>query len=531
MLLGQLFVGRPVSFRHILAAIGLPLALLLAGCSSSHAEAQEQAQLAEQLMAQGDPRGANQAIDKAIRLRGDDPNLYLMSAKIKTALRDYAQAFEAYRTILALDPNHFEALVAVAVLGGSMGDPVRARDAADRALAIDPNQLDVLMTLGMLELEDKRYDAAEAVAERIIAAHPDNPSGYVLKARAFALRGRNAEGLALLRQTAERLGNSVMISSAMLEAARAQGDVATMREQYALIASERPESASLALDEVNLLYKTGDTEAARRVGADMLNRLGNNAEAMRRLHALWTEYDRDPLGPGDLAALREGGIEARLMVARFLLDQNRLEEAGALVEGAGGGGRAVDPRLAGLGTRIAIRQGNAGAARGARAILEDDKTNCEALSAIAEWELSQRRLQESVRAAQVLATQCLDRIDGYLLLARAYQAANRPAAIERVFRDGIEAHPDSPVLARRFSDWLLSQERGEAAVAIANKLTKIAPNRNSSWRLLGDVCRRAARPSCAARAAQGLAAARKDYRLETLAEASDKSLLLGRQWD
>jgi tetratricopeptide (TPR) repeat protein len=507
MLLGQLFVGRPVSFRHILAAIGLPLALLLAGCSSSHAEAQEQAQLAEQLMAQGDPRGANQAIDKAIRLRGDDPNLYLMSAKIKTALRDYAQAFEAYRTILALDPNHFEALVAVAVLGGSMGDPVRARDAADRALAIDPNQLDVLMTLGMLELEDKRYDAAEAVAERIIAAHPDNPSGYVLKARAFALRGRNAEGLALLRQTAERLGNSVMISSAMLEAARAQGDVATMREQYALIASERPESASLALDEVNLLYKTGDTEAARRVGADMLNRLGNNAEAMRRLHALWTEYDRDPLGPGDLAALREGGIEARLMVARFLLDQNRLE------------------------ARIAIRQGNAGAARGARAILEDDKTNCEALSAIAEWELSQRRLQESVRAAQVLATQCLDRIDGYLLLARAYQAANRPAAIERVFRDGIEAHPDSPVLARRFSDWLLSQERGEAAVAIANKLTKIAPNRNSSWRLLGDVCRRAARPSCAARAAQGLAAARKDYRLETLAEASDKSLLLGRQWD
>lgn len=522
---GQLFVGRSVLLRHVFAAIALLLALLLGSCADADAEAQEQALVAEQLLAQGDPIGANRAITEAIRHRDDDPALYLLSARIKTAAKSFAQAYDAYQTVLALDPNNFEALVAVSVMASSAGDEARARDAMQRALALDPNQLDVLMSMGTLELREKNYPAAAALAERIIAAHPSDPTGYVLKSRVLALKGDDAGALAILRDVVERLGNSVMVSTVLLESARAQGDVATMREQYALIASERPDSSELALDEINLLYKIGDTAAARRAGTEVLRRFGGDGEALKRLHELWSEYDREPVSEADVATLRDSGQpEAKLMVARFLLDQGALDAAGALVAGG-------DLRAAGLGARIAIRQGNAGAANGARAILKEDTTNCEALAAVAEWELSRRRLEEAIRAAQVVAAQCTDRIDGYLLQARAYELGKRPAAVERVYREGIEAHPASPELTRRFADWLLGKGRGDAAVAITGKLTKVAPHRNSSWRLYGDVCRRAGKASCITRAAQGLAAARKDYRLEIHDIYSASNTLLGKQWN
>lgn len=525
MPVGQLFVGRPVPVRHALVAMCLPLALALAACGTSNATADEQAALAEQALGSGDLVAANIAIGEAITNRGDDPRLYLLSAKIKIAQGNYAEAYEAYQTVLALDPNNFEALVSVAVMARSLGDPARGRDAMDLALAIDPTQIDVLMSKGMLVLEEKNYAEAAALAERIIAAHPSDPSGYVLKSRTLTLQGKNAEGFKVLRDTVSTLGNSVMVSTALLEAARAEGDVATMREQYALIASEKPDSVELALDEINLLYKIGETAEARRAGGEMLRRFGEDAIAMNRLRALWTEYDREPIGAEDLAAVRDGdGQDARLMVARFLLEGGRLAEAGQLVQGA------QDPRLAGLGARIAARQGNPGGAMAARAILAKDTTNCEALGAVAEWDLAQGKLDAAIRSAQVLATQCTDRIDGYVLQARAYEAAGRPAAVERVFRDGIEAHAADPELTRRFADWLFAKGRGPAAVSITAKLTKVAPNRASSWRLYGTACQRANR-GCQARAAQGLAAARTDYSLEALGDASAASILLGRQWD
>lgn len=523
---GQLFVGRPVPVRNVLAVICLPLALLVAGCAGSDAEADRQAALAEALLTQGNLFEAGQAITKAIAERGDDPRLHLLDARIKIGRARYSEAYEAYQTVLALEPDNAEALVAVAVMARSLGDRARGKEAAARALALDPLQLDVLMSLGMQALSDKKYDEAMAIAEKIIAGHPSQESGYVLKARVLALSGRNEEGLALLRDTVQRLGNSVAVSTALLESARADGDVPTMREQYGLLEREKPDSVSLALDEVNLLYKVGDRDGARSAAGDVMSRFGQDPGAMTRLVELWTEHDPSPLGEQELATLRAGdALAAKLAVGRFLLDRGRLDDAAALAAGS------PDPRAIALASRVAVRRGEPAGATTARAILARDTTNCDALAASAEWDITRRRTEAAVRSAQVLAAQCKDRIDGFVLQARAYDAEDRPAAVERVFRDGLATHPTDPELTRRFMEWLFSKGRGDVAVGIASKLTKVAPTRNSSWRLYAAACQRAGRPSCAARAAEGLAVARRDYRLEALPNDATDNSLMGRQWD
>lgn len=525
MLKGQLFVGRPVSLRHAIAAIYLSLAILLPGCASTEAEAQRQAAIAEQAFAQGDLVTADLAINEAIQKQGEVANFYLLSARIKVAKAEYFLAYEAYKTVTALDPNNLEALVGVAVMSRSFGDTLKGREAMKRALEIDPNQIDILMTQGAIALEDKNYDEAAALGDRVIAAYPSQPSGYVLKARSLTLRGKNQEALTLLRKTVDQLGNSVLLSGALLEAARVERDVETMRQQYGLIAAERPNSSALALDEINLLYKVGQQEEARQAGQSMLERFGNDATALRKLKELWVEYDPRPFDTGELAQLRETeGREARLIVARQLMEEGQLDEAAALLVDQS------DARVAGLAARVAQRQGRTGALQAARTILGKDKTNCDALGAIAEAALAGRRLDEAVQTSQTLATQCSDRNDGYILQARAYELAGKPLAVERVFRDGIETHPTDPELTRRFVAWLFSQNRPSTAVAIASKLIKLAPVRNSSWEIYGATCKRARQPACETLAAQGLQRARLSYSFDA-ADTNRRNELVSRQWN
>jgi predicted Zn-dependent protease len=329
----------------------------------------------------------------------------------------------------------------------------------------------------------------------------------------------------MLRDQIALTGNNSMVAGALLETARAEGDVAAMLEQFPLLIETIPESSELVLDEINTRYKSGDQAGARFAARDFIAKFGARADVMARLLDLWEEYDTDPLSRDDLAALAANGtIEARLAAARYYVDRGNLAAADALVA------NSPDPRAAGLRARLLIRRGDPRGVAAAGRVVGADNTNCEALTAMAEWNVGQGKIDAAVLAAQVLATQCRDRIDGYVVLANAYQRANRPAAVERVSREGIEAHPLDPRLTGGFADWLLKRGRGQSAIAVARRLTTLAPSRESSWRLLASVCQRAGNRVCAGDAARSLAHAKTVYQLDPLPGARAPDPLFGRTW-
>lgn len=505
-------------------AISLPL-LLLAGCTSAAEKAAKEAALAQTLYNAGNLPLARAAAGRALMHGGDSPELLLLDARIKMQMQDYGAAFEAYRTVLVFQPDNAEALGVVAQIGSMSGEEDVAREAIKKGLALDPQNADLLLTAGVMALGEEDHAEALRLADRILANAAGDPRGLALKARALTLTGRGGEALALLREQIARTGNDSMIAGALLEVARAQGDVPTMLEQFTLLTASAPDSSELVLDEINVRYKAGDAEGARAVARDFIARFGSQSDAMARLLTLWEEYDPTPLTPQDIAALAgNGAIEARLAAARFHVDRGKLAAARALVAGSN------DPRALGLVARIQRRQGDARGIAAARRILAEDETNCEALTALAEHHLAGGRIDAAVVPAQVAATQCRDRIDGYVILADAYQRANRPAAVERVSRDGIEAHPLDPRLTRRFAEWLAARGRASSAVAAARRLTIVAPSRESSWRILADTCRRADNSVCAGDAARGLARARTMFQLDPLPGVRRPDPLFGRTW-
>jgi tetratricopeptide (TPR) repeat protein len=521
---GQSFVSRLLPPRDRVLAFSLPL-LLLAACASPAEKAAEQAAIAQRLFDAGNLPAAKTYIGKALAYGGDDVDILLLDARIKTGLSDLRGAYDAYRTVLVFQPDNLEALASVAQIGVMVGEKDVARDAIRRSLAIEPANPQILLTAGVMELQDNDFAAAIALGDRILTNAPGDPRGLALKARALTQMGRGDEALTLLREQIALTGNNSMIAGALLETARAQGQPTVMIEQFPVLIEAMPQSVELALDEINVRYKAGDREGARFAARDFLGKFGAQADAMARLLDLWEEYDPAPLSADDMAQIAaNGAIEARLAAARYYFDRGDLAAAQALVADS------PDLRAAGLRARIQIRRGEPGGVQAAGRIIANDDTNCEALTAMAEWNLGQGKIDAAVIPAQVVAAQCRDRIDGYLILAQAYERANRAPAVERVSRDGIAAHPLDPRLTSRFADWLLKRGRGESAVAAARRLTTVAPSRESSWRVLASVCKRAGNSICAGDAARGLARVKTVYQLDPLPGVRPPDPLFGRTW-
>lgn len=526
MVIRQFFVPapRPRQARRA-ACIFSALALFLAGCSDRTADAYAEAQTAQALLQQGDLPGARQAIGRAMALREDQVDILLLDAQIKAAMGDVQAAYTSYRMVLALDPRRPEALLGVAQLGMALGDEREALKAADTMLTIAPENVDALLIKGIAALADKDYDEAIALGERMIAAEPGNRRGIVLKARGYSLTGRRDEALALLRKAAEEFGNDELIATAMLENARDNGEVATMLEQFALLRQARPGSVDLAIDEINVRYKSGDRDGARAAAGAMIAQFGTDARAMQRLARLWDEYDPDPLLPADRSAMAESGaINARVFAARHYLRNGAPNVAAELV------GRSPDVRARALLARIAARLDEDGAIRAAAGILSQDRTSCDALLAAAEWNLAAGKPGETVKSAQVAAAECRDMPDGYLVAARAYDALRRPAGAERIYREGIAAHPDDRALTRAYARWLLRRGREGAAESVARRLTDRVPARASSWKLLEQTCLAIGNSSCVAEARRGATAAAKNFAIDLPPGERSRNPLLGQEW-
>lgn len=522
---GQSFVRATLGVKGRRVILVLLLAAALTGCSDRASRAHAEGQRAEALLQQGDLPGAREAIGRALALRDNDIGLLLLDARIKFTMQDILAAYDAYAFILALEPNHPEALLGVAQFGMSTGNLRESLDAIERILARDPGQPDALLLKGVHAINRNDYEEALAAGEKLIESAPGDPRGVVLKARASFLLGRRDEAFFLLRDATIRLGNNEMIATGLLENARDQADHVVMLEQLSLLRQNRPASIDLAIDEANIRYKSGDLSGARRVGSEMLARFGEDAGAMRRLADLWLEYDPDPLDGSERQALAErGALNARLTVARHYFRSGEFTAASALLRSGG------DDRMAALNARIGLASGNSSAATEAAAIARRDTTNCDALAAMAEAALGRGDEEAAITSAQVVGAECLDNSDGFVLLARAYAAQNRPAGVERAYREGISAHPLDRLLTERFAEWLLAQDRPQPAISTARRLTQRAPAKASSWRLLASVCQRAGNAACVREAEAQEVLAKRNFVLDIPPGERPANPLFGQIW-
>lgn len=505
-------------------AAALAMATIVTGCGDRQTQAYAEAQQAQALLDAGDLPGARAAMERALRLRDDELDLLLLDGRIKYQMNDIPAAFNAFSLALAIDPANPEALMAVSQLGMSLGADRESAAATEQILTLDPDNAQAMMIKGLQMLGKRDYPGTLAIGERLLAADPRSEAGLVLKARALSLMNRQKEALTLLRGAAVGTGPSRMVTTALLENARDQGDGALMLEQFQALRQLVPKNVDLTIDEANVLYKLGRSDAARARGWALIVENGANVRAMQRLTDLWSEYDGAPLTPGQLQELTaQGPPPARLAVARFYLARGDTATAKTLV------GSMLGAEPSGLRVRIGYAAGEPGAERAADSVLDEDKSNCDALAVRALDAMKRGRSNDAVTAAQQITAECPDG-EGYDLLARAYRARNNDAGARRAFLEGARARPLATEPVARYVAWLTARGELDDAVNNARGLTQRAPAKLSAWRLFKAACARAGDAVCAAEAAAGEGAARRNYAIDLPPGERRPSPLLGNTW-
>jgi tetratricopeptide (TPR) repeat protein len=504
--------------------IGLTLACL-SGCDSDTTKAYAEAQRAEGLAQAGHFGAARLSMAKALSYRDDQLDLILLDGRIKMAQGDTSAAFDAYSLARAIDQSNQEALQAISQLGLAVGALDEAKAASDDILVGNPSSLDALLIKGVIALSRHNWAEAAALADQMMTVNPQDERSITLKARSLFLSDHRDEALTILRRAQIEKPQSIMIRTALLECARAKGDAPLMLEQIAALRRVKPNSGDLALDEINVRYRTGDTAGARAVAIGVLDKFGEDDDVLGRLITLWVENDATPLSEATIATLvTSGKADARLAVARRFLDQGNLAVAARLTANMTGGDAE------GLAARIADAGGDRTALARSEAILKDDSTNCDALFVRARNRLAIRRPDEAVVAAQQIATECPDRNDGYLMLARAYQVQNRDTGVMRAFEQGVSQRPLDVALTTQFVEWLSAKGSNSRAIAVARRLTFNLKARPSAWQLLGRICAHSADAVCSSQAATGLAAAKQSFIIDLPPGTRQPNPLLGQAW-
>jgi hypothetical protein len=112
-----------------------------------------------------------------------------MGEYLRRVKQDYAGAIVAYSRGEQLSPSNAELFSGIASAEQSLGRWDAALDHLRQAQRLDPRSAQTAQTLTQALLNTRRYDEAQASADRWIALTPENPLAYEVKAMILASRG------------------------------------------------------------------------------------------------------------------------------------------------------------------------------------------------------------------------------------------------------------------------------------------------------------------------------------------------------
>ncbi|MBN2055476.1 tetratricopeptide repeat protein [bacterium] len=120
----------------------------------------------------GRPREAVPILDEALRRRPESPMTHLLLARALASAGQHGEAELHYHAVLALAPNHFQALLELGWMLHRQGYPDRAETLYLRAYRINRRDLNLLNNLGILNADRRHYDQARRYWLEALAIDP-----------------------------------------------------------------------------------------------------------------------------------------------------------------------------------------------------------------------------------------------------------------------------------------------------------------------------------------------------------------------
>ena len=437
-------------------------------------------------------------------------------------LRD---AEAAFRTVLAFQPDHAEALWSVGVLARQRGDlgaatealtraassapresavwlelaAVRAaaaqypeaREAAARSLKLKPDWVDALALLAEIEIRAGDGMAALGSAQRVLKMRPELAAAHVLYGSACAVSGRLTDAEAAFRRALELAPEDMWATAQLANALRDQGRPGEAEPLYRTALARAPEAAEILVELGDAYVMAGRLDDAEQAYRDAVWR-------RRDLEAGWTNLFELVKRRGDVVRIVEvardavealpRSAEARVMQSAALIAQGDIAGAATMLMDARAAGIDSARLRASLGSALRV----AGRLDDAAATLEEAvSTVPDDVVALLEYALTQRargRLEESL----ALARRAADIARGRDVRALALQGAvlvdlGRWDDAMRAYESALMLAPAAPDLLVAMGRALRGALRLEEARLRCQDALALAPTHQDALNLLAEL--------------------------------------------
>ncbi|WP_247713539.1 tetratricopeptide repeat protein [Qipengyuania sphaerica] len=518
---------RHVNLKTVSIWATIAVAALIAGYwylkETSDAKAYELAGEAARLQQAGDLVKARLALTKAIAIRDDVPDFYLQLGRVSFQLGDRTTAFASYDVATSLAPQNTEALLAVAQIGLQVGERQKSKEATRRLLLNDPRFVEARLVNGVHHMLGRDYDEAIEEADAVLAIEPDHTEAVILKIRASVLNDDEQAARSLLRAYASERSDSPPLALTELEVYREFSDADGMIAAFGKLRTLLPKSANLSLDEAVLHYQLGQSSKATDIVSQALALDDVGAEEIGALVRVLRLYASTPdIVRASQVVGRSGNVDARVELARLLLQRDEVGVATELMKDLRGNEASVFAASRDLALGRSVEALNA-----ATAIVEVDSTNCTARYVQARAHHEHKDFNKAIYAAQRATGECPTLVEGWSVLASAYDEQGKSTQSDRVFEQAISENPQEPWLTHQYVDWLIERGEPRKALAVQRTLARAMPGYAPAWRkylqLCGDID-----PACVKAAKHGLELSTQTYGIDPPPGERSSSGLFGR---
>jgi tetratricopeptide (TPR) repeat protein len=205
-------------------------------------------------------------------------------------------AAQIYRQILAVEPNHAEALHLLGLINAQIGHHQRAVEYICHALTVKPNWAEAQSDLGKVLREQGKLDEAIACYRRALELKPDYAEAHNNLGNALKDQGNLDEAVACYRRVLELKPDYAEVQSNLGVALKEQGKLDEAIAAYRRVLELKPDFAEAHYN------------------------LGNALKGQGKLDEAVACYRR-------VLALKPGYAEAHINLAVALKDQGKLDEA------------------------------------------------------------------------------------------------------------------------------------------------------------------------------------------------------------
>jgi tetratricopeptide (TPR) repeat protein len=161
-------------------------------------------ELAAHLLEQGgDLQEALKLSEEAVALGRDEIRHLITLGEVKLALEDDEGAAEAYRAVLALDPENPDAHLELGILHERRGEAAEAEEHFIESLKADPSNPRALYSYASLYYTADDLESAEEILERAVAADAEYSPALSALASIRARRGEYGEALDFIERAVE----------------------------------------------------------------------------------------------------------------------------------------------------------------------------------------------------------------------------------------------------------------------------------------------------------------------------------------